>query len=244
MSDRYSQLVNAPVVSTVAKQLGLPQPVELERYRARRPGHLRPACSPAPRPAGGSASELAAFLDQIKAERAGSRGPGQGAPLRRHRDRRLDRAGRAAALLLPRRRPPAAQRPGDRARHAAGRGRLGPRPHRPASAGGLHPLARQGGRRPGRDSAAGPRRTGRRGSARLDPALPALAALGLRLRPGGADRAGVAPTPKLDWERPLEWQGRRWSPAPRAGSAPRSPRPSPATAPTSSGSTCRRRPPS
>ena len=31
MSDRYSQIVNAPVVSTVVKQLGLPQPVSLDR---------------------------------------------------------------------------------------------------------------------------------------------------------------------------------------------------------------------
>ncbi|HWC09503.1 MAG TPA: hypothetical protein VG458_10665, partial [Solirubrobacterales bacterium] len=33
MADRYSQVVNAPVVSTVAKQLGLPRPAELDRYR-------------------------------------------------------------------------------------------------------------------------------------------------------------------------------------------------------------------
>ena len=33
MPDRYSQIVNAPVVSTVSKQVGLPQPVDLDRFR-------------------------------------------------------------------------------------------------------------------------------------------------------------------------------------------------------------------
>jgi 3-oxoacyl-[acyl-carrier protein] reductase len=32
MPDRYSQIVNAPVVSALAKQVGLPQPVDLDRY--------------------------------------------------------------------------------------------------------------------------------------------------------------------------------------------------------------------
>ena len=40
MSDRYSQIVNAPVVSTVAKQLGLPQPVDLDRYQPGSAGRL------------------------------------------------------------------------------------------------------------------------------------------------------------------------------------------------------------
>ena len=31
MPDRYSQIVNAPVVSSVARQVGLPQPVDLDR---------------------------------------------------------------------------------------------------------------------------------------------------------------------------------------------------------------------
>ena len=37
MPDRYSQIVNAPVVSTVARQVGLPQPVDLDRYVADMP---------------------------------------------------------------------------------------------------------------------------------------------------------------------------------------------------------------
>ena len=32
MSDRYQQLVNTPVGKIVSKQIGLPTPVELERY--------------------------------------------------------------------------------------------------------------------------------------------------------------------------------------------------------------------
>ena len=33
MSDRYSQLVNAPVVGSIAKQVGLPKPIQLDRYQ-------------------------------------------------------------------------------------------------------------------------------------------------------------------------------------------------------------------
>ncbi|HZO07443.1 MAG TPA: SDR family NAD(P)-dependent oxidoreductase, partial [Solirubrobacterales bacterium] len=73
MSDRYSQLVNAPVVSTVAKQLGLPQPVELDRYRVGAPVVSGPVLSGAA-PSGRLQKEIAALLDEIKAERAGGEG--------------------------------------------------------------------------------------------------------------------------------------------------------------------------
>jgi 3-oxoacyl-[acyl-carrier protein] reductase len=73
MSDRYSQVVNAPVVSTVAKQLGLPQPVELDRYRAGAPVVAGPLLSGAA-PGGRLGKAISAFLDQIKAERAGTEG--------------------------------------------------------------------------------------------------------------------------------------------------------------------------
>jgi 3-oxoacyl-[acyl-carrier protein] reductase len=71
MSDRYSQLVNAPVVSALAKQLGLPQPVELDRFKANAPVILGGVLSGAA-PGGRLGKQLAAFLDQIKAERAGA----------------------------------------------------------------------------------------------------------------------------------------------------------------------------
>jgi len=73
MSDRYSQVVNAPVVSTVAKQLGLPQPVSLDRYQAGAPVVAGPVLSGAA-PAGRLGKPIAAILDSIKAERGGAEG--------------------------------------------------------------------------------------------------------------------------------------------------------------------------
>ena len=73
MSDRYSQIVNAPVVSTVAKQLGLPQPVSLDRYKPGAPVVAGPVLSGAA-PGGRLDKALPAFLDSIKAERAGTEG--------------------------------------------------------------------------------------------------------------------------------------------------------------------------
>jgi 3-oxoacyl-[acyl-carrier protein] reductase len=73
MSDRYSQVVNAPVVSTVAKQLGLPQPVSLDRYQEGAPVVSGPVLSGAA-PGGRLDKYLPGFLDRIKAERAGTEG--------------------------------------------------------------------------------------------------------------------------------------------------------------------------
>lgn len=74
MSDRYSQLVNAPVVGTIAKQLGLPQPTELDRYRPGAPVVSGPVLSGAA-PGGRLQKAIAALLDEIGAERAGAEGP-------------------------------------------------------------------------------------------------------------------------------------------------------------------------
>jgi 3-oxoacyl-[acyl-carrier protein] reductase len=73
VSDRYSQIVNAPVVSTVAKQLGLPQPVSLDRYKPGTPVVAGPVLSGAA-PGGRLDKALPALLDSIKAERAGTEG--------------------------------------------------------------------------------------------------------------------------------------------------------------------------
>ncbi len=73
MSDRYSQVVNAPVVSTVAKQLGLPQPVSLDRFREGAPVVSGPVLSGGA-PGGLLERYLPGFLDRIKAERAGTEG--------------------------------------------------------------------------------------------------------------------------------------------------------------------------
>src|ERR1700753_2630021 len=73
MSDRYSQLVNAPVLSTVAKQVGLPQPVSLDRYQPGQPVVAGPVLSGAA-PGGNLERALKKVLDDIGAERAGAEG--------------------------------------------------------------------------------------------------------------------------------------------------------------------------
>ena len=73
MPDRYSQVVNAPVVSTIARQVGLPQPVDLDRYKPGAPVIAGPVLSGAA-PEGRLQRALAALLDQIGAERAGAEG--------------------------------------------------------------------------------------------------------------------------------------------------------------------------
>jgi 3-oxoacyl-[acyl-carrier protein] reductase len=73
MPDRYSQLVNAPVIATVAKQVGLPQPVDLDRYKSGAPVVSGPVLSGAA-PGGRLSRAVAALLDQIGAERAGAEG--------------------------------------------------------------------------------------------------------------------------------------------------------------------------
>jgi 3-oxoacyl-[acyl-carrier protein] reductase len=73
MSDRYAQLVNAPVVSTIARQVGLPRPVELDRFRPGAPVISGPVLSGAA-PGGRLAKPVRALLDGIGAERAGTEG--------------------------------------------------------------------------------------------------------------------------------------------------------------------------
>jgi len=73
MSDRYSQLVNAPLVGTVARQLGLPQPTELDRFQPGAPVVAGPVLSGAA-PDGRLGRAVAAVLDSVGAERAGAEG--------------------------------------------------------------------------------------------------------------------------------------------------------------------------
>jgi 3-oxoacyl-[acyl-carrier protein] reductase len=73
MSDRYSQVVNAPLVGTIAKQLGLPQPVSLDRFKEGGPVVAGPVLTGAA-PGGRLDRYLPGFLDSIKAERAGTEG--------------------------------------------------------------------------------------------------------------------------------------------------------------------------
>ena len=198
MSDRYAQLVNAPRrLDRSPRSSGCRSRSTLERRREGAPGRSPAAVLSGAAPGG-------------RLERAAAGGPrpdrGRTAPAPRARPRRWSstppgsptrpswsscsasstpasagsqRNGRVVVLGTP------------PAEAGSTRGR-----DRAARAGGLHPLARQGDRRPRRDRPARARRRGRRGPARLDPALPALAALGLRLRPGGAGRPGRRPAPR------------------------------------------------
>ena len=184
MSDRYSQIVNAPVVcddrqAAGAAAAGQPRPLQGRRPGRRRAGpqRRRPRRPPRARPS-------PAFLDSIKAERAGTEGKAKAlvfdatgiadstelVELQRFfypAVGRLQRSGRVVVVGTP----PAEA--GSARAHTAQR----------ALEGFTRSLAKEIGGR-GVDRAAGLRRAGRRGPARLDPALPALAALGLRLRPG------------------------------------------------------------
>ncbi|MGV1047623.1 MAG: 3-oxoacyl-ACP reductase [Solirubrobacterales bacterium] len=74
MTDRYSQLVNAPVISTVARQVGLPRPVALDRFQPGAPVISGPVLSGAA-PGGRLQRAVSTLLDQIGAERAGAEGP-------------------------------------------------------------------------------------------------------------------------------------------------------------------------
>jgi 3-oxoacyl-[acyl-carrier protein] reductase len=73
MSDRYAQIVNAPIASKLARQLGLPQPAALERREdggAAFKGRLLSAAAPG----GRLERPLQAALDRVRAERAGAEG--------------------------------------------------------------------------------------------------------------------------------------------------------------------------
>jgi 3-oxoacyl-[acyl-carrier protein] reductase len=73
VSDRYAQLVNAPVVSKLAGQLGLPRPVELERHSPGQPVVSGPVLVGAA-PGGRIEEAVKSLLDEIRAERAGGEG--------------------------------------------------------------------------------------------------------------------------------------------------------------------------
>ncbi len=67
MSDRYSQLINSPIGQIVAKQVGLPQPAKLQRYRAGQPVIDGPVLLGAA-PGGRLAEPLARVLATVGAE--------------------------------------------------------------------------------------------------------------------------------------------------------------------------------
>jgi 3-oxoacyl-[acyl-carrier protein] reductase len=74
VSDTYTQIVNAPVVSSLAASLGLPRPVELDRFEPGKPVIEGPVLTGAA-PEGLLRPAISAVLDSIAAERAGAEGP-------------------------------------------------------------------------------------------------------------------------------------------------------------------------
>ena len=194
MSDRYSQLVKLPVAGTVAKRIGLPQPVTLERGR-RVLGRV--LLGGAGRVAGAAARVLAEHGRRLgdRARRPGARARG--------------RAGLDAAVFNP-------QAPADRRFKALVFDATGitssaelvelqrffyPTVRRVAPSGRVIVLGGGGAHLEGFTRSLG-KEIGRGATVNLvhvdegaeahrpDAALPALAALGLRERAGGARRAG------------------------------------------------------
>ena len=227
MSDRYQQLVNTPIGKLVTKQVGLPAPPILDRYRPGQPvisgsvlfGAHVGAAGAIPR----LVPQIAATLKEIGATTAT---PVQSeSPTLRTA---VAEAGLEATIFNPDAPAPGQkfkalvfdatalktsedliqvyeffhgasrrgqlQRSDRAARHPArdDRGLRGGR--RPALARGARALARQGGALR-RDRAAALRRPRRRGPARLHAALSALAAFGLRRRPGDPRRRAGLPPP-------------------------------------------------
>jgi 3-oxoacyl-[acyl-carrier protein] reductase len=203
MSDRYSQIVNAPVVSTVAKQLGLPQPVSLDRHKAGDPVVSGPVLTGAA-PGGRLEKVLPAFLDTIKAERAGAEGKAKAllfdatgiadstelVELQRFfypAVGRLQRSGRVVVAGTP----PAAA--GSSRAHTAQR----------ALEGFTRSLAKEIG---GRGATAQLVYVAAGAEDQLDSTLRFLLSPRSAYVSGQVVRVGegVAPTPEIDWERPLE----------------------------------------
>jgi 3-oxoacyl-[acyl-carrier protein] reductase len=73
MSDRYAQLVNAPIAGTIAGQLGLPRPVELDRHEVGAPV-LDGAVLTGAAPGGRLGKAVAELIRETGAARAGGEG--------------------------------------------------------------------------------------------------------------------------------------------------------------------------
>jgi 3-oxoacyl-[acyl-carrier protein] reductase len=205
MSDRYSQIVNAPVVSTVAKQLGLPQPVTLDRYEPGAPVVAGPVLTGAA-PGGRLDKVLPAFLDSIKAERAGAEGRAKAlvfdatgiadstelVELQRFfypAVGRLQRSGRVVVLGTP--------------PEEAGSARARARTAQRALEGFTRSLAKEIG---GRGATAQLVYVAAGAEDQLDSTLRFLLSPRSAYVSGQVVRVtkGVAPTPQVDWERPLD----------------------------------------
>ena len=239
MSDRYQSLIHTPVGQLLAKNLGLPNPVRLERWTEGDPlvdgtvvgRRRRPARQGAWWPRSTSSASP-------PVEDAARRPEVQGPGLRRHRDHLLRPARRAAGVLHP---AAAQPRGAARASSCSALRRSPPTPPRSAS--------------PSAPSRASPARSARRSAAAAPsssctsprpPTAPLASTLAFLLSPksayvsGQVVRIGVARRDRrgrggrrLD---PARWPARSpSSPAPAAASASRSPGSCTATARRSSG---------
>jgi 3-oxoacyl-[acyl-carrier protein] reductase len=202
MSDRYATLVNSPGISTLARQLGLPQPAQLERRREGGPlvkGKVLSGSAPGSR----IERQLKRTLDSLKVERAGAEGKAKalvfdatGIPdstelveLQRFfypAVGRLERNGRVVVLGTP----PAEA--GSARAHTAQR----------ALEGFVRSLAKEIG---GRGATAQLVLVARGGEEQLESTLRFLLSPRSAYVSGQVVRVGpgVAPTPEIDWEEPL-----------------------------------------
>ena len=119
MSDRYQQLVNTPVGKIVSKQIGLPAPAKLERYRARPGGDHRARAARWRRAAHRTNSRVAHHARRrgVGARDGADRPDVQGTDPRRDRDRLHGEAPRGIRVLAPRDPQAARLRARARARH-------------------------------------------------------------------------------------------------------------------------------
>ena len=185
MADRYQQLINTPIGQIVSKQVGLPSPVKLERYEPGQPvidGPVLLGAAPGSALADRTAEVLSAIGadvvppgESFKALVFDATGIASSEQLNEAwsffhpRIRQVRDSGRVIVLGTA---PEACEDPR--------------RGDRPARARGPRPLDRQGGPPRRHRPAALPRTPVRRD--RVDAALLPLAEVGVRLRPGRADR--------------------------------------------------------
>ena len=231
MSDRYSQLVNSPVAARRSPAAsGCPSRSTLDRQS--RASRSLPAAVllRRRRPADGSRERVERRAGRPASappalERSGARHARKALVFDATGHPRLDRAGRAAALLPPHRAAASSARGrvvvlGTSAGEAGRRARR----TRAARAGGLHPLARQGDRRAARPCSSCYVAAGRRGgsSTRRCASCSRRAPRTSPARCPGRRRGRRAPASTGTCRSTAR---SRWSPAPRAASARRSPRP-------------------
>ena len=229
MADRYQQLVNTPIGRIDLQADRAAQPARLERYEPGQPvisgpvllgaaagSRLAPGLAKRP----GLGRRRGADRDGRRAAQCGGRRRPRGGDLEPRRGHRASSVSRRWCSTPAGSSPATSSseawtflHPTIRRVRACGRVIvLGTPPEdcrdpaagdRPAGARGPRALDRQGGQA-GRHRPAAVRAPGRRGRARVDAALLPLTEVGVRLRPGGADRRRRAALPEpLDWERPL-----------------------------------------